>query len=75
MVNYEKGEAVSTKGSNGKTITWIATGDEQRDSAIEIQITEAVECLDWEYVLKGTNIEKMLRRTCSAAFYTISEAF
>ena len=55
MNKYEKGELVTTTGSNDKKISWIATGDEQKDAAIEIQILEATKCLDWSY--GRTNIE------------------
>ena len=55
MNKYETNEIVTTTGSNGKIISWKATGDEQKDAAIEIQILEAIECLDWKYGI--TNIE------------------
>ena len=49
MQNYNVGESVTTEGTNGKKITWIASGDEQRDAAISIQVSAAAECLTWEY--------------------------
>ena len=60
MTNYSKGDEVSIVGTNDKVITWVATGDPQRDAAIEIQIKQAVECLDWTYVRGGTNIDNKI---------------
>lgn len=49
MDKYIKGQKVTITNSEGQKVTWIASGDEQRDAAISIQVSAAAECLTWEY--------------------------
>ena len=49
MSKYNKGQKVTVTNSQGQIVTWIATGDEQRDAAISIQVSVAAECLTWQY--------------------------
>ena len=49
MNKYNKGDKITIENSVGQKITWVATGDEQRDSAISIQVTAAAELLTWQY--------------------------
>ncbi|MCM1525590.1 MAG: NlpC/P60 family protein [Ruminococcus sp.] len=57
MLNYTQGQKITIESSTGKVVTWVATGDEQRDRALSIQIRQAAECLEWTYILGATNIE------------------
>ena len=49
MGKYIKGQKVTVTNSEGQKVTWVASGDEQRDAAISIQVSAAAECLTWKY--------------------------